>query len=271
MNKRLTVALLSTALAAGVLTGGGPAHASPDPVKSLREQFAEGRGVRVSETTRGKTSKVKEVPPTRTTGTIEFGTSGAVDYDLTSRWKAGPSSEELQAIKVGRHTYVRGFEWGPMPEGKKWIRFTPGEASWGNDGQRGDQVVDVFNPRILRAMLAKATVRKGGEYRGVLTGNDLYGKYSYAEFTKVSYRLFLDRRGLPIRLITEYTSKWTDTNGKNTYRPVVDTRYTGYGAKVKITPPPADEVVGFKDLEGPFAAQDGDEPLTLDRGDVSAR
>ncbi|GAA2213686.1 hypothetical protein GCM10009850_091490 [Nonomuraea monospora] len=108
-----------------MLTGAGQAHASPDPIKSLRKQFAEGRGVRVSETTRDKTSKVKDLPPTRTTGTIELGSSGAGDYDLTSRWK--------------------------------------------------------------------------------------------------------------------------------------------------ITPPPADEIVGFEELEGPFASQENDEPLTLDRGDLSAR
>ncbi|MFD0478653.1 hypothetical protein ACFQ0B_68515 [Nonomuraea thailandensis] len=152
----------------------------------------------------------------------------------------------------------------------------PGVASWGNTGQRGDQVVDVFNPRILRTLLAKATVREGGEYRGVVTRDDLYEKYDHAWFKKVSYRLFLDRRGLPVRLITEYsyTSVGVDMDGntvKDSAHPLIDTRYTGYGAKVKITPPPAEEVVSFDDLEGPFAQPEGDEPLTLDRNAITPR
>ncbi|MEV4173572.1 hypothetical protein [Nonomuraea sp. NPDC049709] len=278
MKKRLVAATVPVVLAAA-LTGGAQAHAaSADPVKSLRKQFAEGRGVLVSETSRVKVPKPEDalVTATRTTGRIGFGNSGAVSHDLRTRYKFDREqvSEEVkneleqlrQEVKVGRYTYVRGFDWGPMPAGKTWIRFGK-SASWGLDGQRGSQVVDVLDPAILRTLVAKATVRKPGEYRGVLTANDLSKeKVGFPGFAKVSFRLFVNRDQLPVRLITEYAYKYrgVDQDGKKveeTFHPVTDTRYTGWGTKVKIVPPPAAEVVDFGDLEGPFADGFGDSPI----------
>ncbi|NJP98536.1 hypothetical protein HCN51_55510 [Nonomuraea sp. FMUSA5-5] len=281
MIRRLTATLLAASLAAAALTG-GQAHAASapaDPVKSLRAQFVQGRGVLVSETSRSKLPGDARTAPTRTTGTIAFGRHGVVGADLTSKYPPSPElDDELQEIEAGRTTYVRGFWWGPLPEGKKWILFNGKNSFWGQAHQRADQVIDVFDPRTLRLLLAKATVRKGGEYRGVVTSKELYKKSElmFVEFSKVSYRLFLDRNWLPIRLVTEYqyTSVGYDKDGnkiKDSYHPLVDTRYSGYGTMVAIAPPPADEVVDFDDLEMPSGEQSGDEPLTLDRNSISAR
>ncbi|MFE3449847.1 hypothetical protein ACFXJ8_13020 [Nonomuraea sp. NPDC059194] len=190
-----------------------------------------------------------------------------MDYDLTSKTKltneqkaalgVGEDYEPttLRAIKVGRATYVKGIEWGEMPEGKHWIRFS-GNSSWGDKGQRGDQRVDVLNPAILKLVISKATFAKAGEYRGTLSGKELYkDKYGGSEVGKISFRLFVNRDQLPVRLITEYTLKThvpkDDKLVKATEHDIVDTRYSDWGTKVAIAAPPAGEVVDFDDLRWP--------------------
>ncbi|MEU7857103.1 hypothetical protein [Nonomuraea sp. NPDC049141] len=266
--KRLAVA---TALAATAVlsTGGGHAQAAtaPDPVKSMKKQFVAGRGVLVSETTRSTISGTKGAAVARTTGTIGFVKSGTANHDLTTRWKPQPdmtlpvNTASTRAIKVGRFTYVSGFGWGEMPAGAKWIRFGKDNSSWGSMGQRGDQLVDVFNPAVLKNALAKATIAKPGEYRGTLTAKDLYGESGVYEVDKVSFRLFVNRDQLPVRLITEHREKDTLIPNEDhklvrrTVHSLVDTRYTGWGTKVKIVAPPAHEAVDFDDLPGPLAPE----------------
>ncbi|MEU7898028.1 hypothetical protein AB0B45_34855 [Nonomuraea sp. NPDC049152] len=256
-------------MVAALLTGGGQAQASAptDPVKALKKQFAPGRGVRVSETNRTVVSGIKGAIPTRTTGVIGFGKSAAVDYDLISRTTLTDEQKAdllgsldyeltpLHAIKVGRYTFVKGFHWGTMPEGKHWIRFG-GSASWGDDGQRGDQHVDVLDPAILKTVISKAAIVKSGEYRGTLTAEELYKEKYGHEVRKISFRLFVNRDQLPVRLITEYTRKAEvpDKDGKlvkETEHNVIDTRYSDWGAKVTISAPPADEVIDFDDVKWP--------------------
>ncbi|MEU6714466.1 hypothetical protein ABZ897_23610 [Nonomuraea sp. NPDC046802] len=252
-----------------------------DPVKSLRKQFAAGLGVRVSEENRTVVSGYKGAYPTRTTGVIGFGASSAADYDLTSRLKVSPELKgtfdkkdeaklfkPLRAVKVGPRTYVRGFEWGTMPEGKSWVRFQ-GDSVWGSYGQRGGQLVDVLDPRVLKAAITKATTHKAGEYRGTLTARDLYADpLAPSEARTISYRLFLNRDRLPVRLVTEYkyTTIGVDLDGKKvkeSVHSVTDTRYSGWGTKVKVVAPPARQVVDFDDLEGPAAQEDLSGPITL--------
>ncbi|MBT2227591.1 hypothetical protein [Nonomuraea sp. NEAU-A123] len=264
--KRLAVAA-ALAAAAVLSTGGGHAQAASatatDPVKSMKKQFVVGRGVLVSETARSTVSGAKGVAVARTTGTIGFVKSGTANHDLTTRWKPHPGMAQpvgtapTRAIKVGRFTYVSGFEWKEMPAGAKWVRFGKDNSWWGNVGERGDQLVDVFNPAILKKLLAKATIARPGEYRGILTARDLYGEYSFADVDKVSFRLFVNRDQLPVRLITEHREKDTIPDKdhklvKRTVHTIVDTRYTGWGTKVKIVAPPADEAVDYADLPGPF-------------------
>ncbi|MGW4475444.1 hypothetical protein ACWENQ_37745 [Nonomuraea sp. NPDC004354] len=286
--KRVAVVAV-TAVVAAFFAGGGQAQAAApeDPVTAVQKQFAPGRGVRVSEANRTTVSGIKGVFLTRTSGVIGFGKSAAVDYDLTSKTKLTDEQKAalglgedyepatLRAVKVGRATYVKGFEWGDMPEGKHWVRFS-GSSSWNNDGQRGDQRVDVLNPAILKLVIAKATFARAGEYRGALSGKELYkGKYGNSEVGKISFRLFVDRDRLPVRLITEYSLKTeVPKDGKlvkATVHDIVDTRYSGWGAKVAIAAPPAGEVVDFDDLKWPSVDDNPISALTdAGRGAVGA-
>ncbi|MER6951290.1 hypothetical protein ABT294_45470 [Nonomuraea sp. NPDC000554] len=272
--KRLPV-VTAAAVVAALLAGSGQAQAAvpTDPITSLSKQFVPGLGVRVDETTRTTFSGIKGVFTARTNGVIGFGKSAAVNHDLTSKTRLtdeqktalGASQDyeptPLQAIKVGRYTYVKGFDWGTMPEGKHWIRFGKHNSSWGNDGQRGDQLVDVFDPAILKTVISKSTIAKPGEYRGTLTAHDLYkGRFTLSDVRKISFRLFVNRDQLPVRLITEYNQKteWPNKDGKlvkGTQHDVIDTRYSDWGAKVTITAPPAGEVIGIEDVKWPSTAE----------------
>ncbi|MEZ0072098.1 hypothetical protein [Planotetraspora sp. GP83] len=108
-------------------------------------------------------------------------------------------------------------------------------------------------------MISKATSPKPGEYRGTLTAKELYkDSYVFSDVAKISFRLFVNRDQLPVRLITEHSQKTyiPDRDGKlakGTEHDVVDTRYNEWGAKVQIVAPPANEVVDWIDLPGPFA------------------
>ncbi|NRQ30274.1 hypothetical protein HII36_00250 [Nonomuraea sp. NN258] len=256
-RRRLAIVL---AMAVGLCTVGGPpvlAATAQDPAGVLREQFVPGRGVLVDETIK---TTVDRLPPgvTRTTGKIGFSASRADGFDLTSRWTTDGVAETTRTVKVGRYTYVLGFEWGTMPAWPTWVRF--GDGSTWNNGWRGYQPLDVFDPKILRTLVAKAATVKGSEYRGVFVPGKRSGDASVGDSKRVtfSYRLFLDARQLPVRLITDFTyvDTWPDDKGKwveHTVHDVVDTRYDGWGTKVSITPPPAGDVVDITDVLGSAA------------------
>ncbi|MFF4771793.1 hypothetical protein ACFY05_02935 [Microtetraspora fusca] len=267
--KRLNVPVVLGMIAV-LLTDTGTALAASavNPIQALRRQFVAGRGVLVSETSRTTIKGSKQTYIRRTTGTIGFGKSGVVGYDLTSKWKITPElkatitdeeaeamSTPLRAVNVGRYTYVQGFGWGPMPEGKTWIKFGKNNASWGEYAQRGDQLVDILSPARLKFVISKAASLRSGEYRGTLKTQDLYAEQGpmnpYKH--KISFRLFISKDGFPVRLITQYESMEydRDPDGKPTRKPstqVVDTRYHHWNAKVKIMAPSASEVVDFDDV-----------------------
>lgn len=268
--KRLVVVAAAAGVAA-IFAGTGQAQAAApaDPVTALKKQFSPGRGVRVTETATSTITGITGPITSRTTGVIGFGKSAALDYDLvsktklTDRQKADAKLSQdyepppIHAVKVGRSTYVQGFNWGTPPEGKSWIRFS-GNSHWGNDGQRGDQLVDVLNPAILKKVISKATVTEAGEYRGTLTFKDGYPSDSDPD--KISFRLLVNRDQLPVRLITEYTAKTQYPNDegklvKATEHSIIDTRYSDWGTKVTVAKPPAREIVDFDDLGWPSVDQ----------------
>ncbi|WP_067137500.1 hypothetical protein [Microtetraspora malaysiensis] len=273
--KRLNVVVVLGMLAV-LLTDTGTALAASavNPIQALRRQFVAGRGVLVSETSRTTIKGSKQTYIRRTTGTVGFGKSGVVGYDLTSKMKIIPglkatlTDEEaeamrtpIRAVNMGRYTYVQGvrvhgLNWGPMPEGTTWIRFGKNNTHWGSYGQRGDQLVDTLNPARLKSVISKSASFRSGEYRGTLkTPQDLYaglGPMNPDKY-KISFRLFISKEGLPVRLITQYEAMVyvLDPDGNLARKPstqVVDTRYHHWNAKVKIVAPPASEVVDFDDV-----------------------
>ncbi|MGW0478462.1 hypothetical protein [Nonomuraea sp. NPDC003214] len=245
----LAVAAMSTLVTAA------PAQAAPvNPVKALQKQLKPGHGVRVSETNRTFTDG-KESRSGKTTGVLEFGKSGVVASDLTTRVKIpkGASAEMAEmlrgisnsrAISVGGDTYMQGGLFSEeLPEGKKWVRYE-GVQTAGTE-----QVIDVFDAKLLKALVAKAKVVKG-DYAGSLTAKEL-GKLTGARITgnvgkiKISYLLDVDSKGLIKRVVSDYTLDF-GLLGKT--RAVTESRYTGWGGKVKVVAPPESQWVDLHDL-----------------------
>ncbi|MGN9836632.1 hypothetical protein ACTMTI_00785 [Nonomuraea sp. H19] len=241
---------LALASSAALMTGPSAQAAPVDPVKALKKQFVAGQGVRVSETARTLTSG-KTTSVMRTTGAFEFGKRGVVAADLRNRVKTGDAElaallTPLRTITVGEHAYAQGGVFSKdLPEGKKWVRY----ANAGSP-RTGNQPLDIFEPKVLKALVSHAKSVKGGTYRGSVTFGDLgkiYGERIDKRLAKINigYVLGLNSKGLVTEIRSAYSLDF-GILGKTTT--VAETRYTGWGAKITIKAPPADEVVDVSDL-----------------------
>lgn len=236
-------------LAASVVS----ATPASDPTVNLRKQFVSGHGVTVTESARTRVKGIKGDFFVKTTGAIGFTSKGAPRYDLVSNYTSAfknAQPEPIHAIKLGSDTYVNGFTWRKLHTDKPWIRFRA-PRSWGETGQRGEQLVDVLNPEFLRIVISECTKVERGVYRGVLNSQTLQEDLKLtASPPKISVKLYLDD-GLPTRLITAYRDRTRGPNRKGrsvirTSRVRVDTRYTDWGTDVTVDPPPAGDVAHFK-------------------------
>jgi hypothetical protein len=247
---------LATACAATLMTA-APAQAAPvDPVKALKKQFVTGKGVRVSEDSVTKIDG-KTTTKEKTTIRVAFGKSGVAAADLTSKGNGASTLSPDRMISVGGYTYVQGGVFDTeMPEGKKWVRY-PGVAS----GASTNQVLDIFQPKVLRTLVGKAKSVKGGTYKGAMTYKEvakLYGDNSVKGplgNIKVTYALTLNGKGLATRLVTGLALDF-GMLGKTTS--TTDTRFSSWGAKTTIKAPPKSQWVDAKDLGG-----DGEIPEEL--------
>jgi hypothetical protein len=246
--KRILAGLALTTAAA--LVTATPALAAPvDPVKALKKQFVSGHGVRISETTRltvdGKSSSAG-----KTTGTLEFGKSGVVASDLKNRAPGGLAAAFAppRIITVGGHSYAQGGAFSEeLPEGKKWVRYS-GVATGGTYNQS----IDVFEPKVLKALVSHAKSFKSSTYKGSLTYSELskvYGQKLSGKLgkIKIDYSMVVNSKGL----VTHLKSSWTmDFGVLGKFRSTTESRYTGWGSKVKIKAPAQDLWIDVKDLSG---------------------
>ncbi|MFC5815583.1 hypothetical protein [Nonomuraea harbinensis] len=249
---RRVITGLALATAATLVTV-APAQAAPaNPVKTLKQQFKPGHGVRVSETVRsfndGKAAGV-----TRTTGKLEFGKSAVVGADLSNRYKSPRGKQgdpflsilgATRTISAGGSTYMQGGLFADeLPEGKKWIRYE------GATTYQTNQLVDIFNPKVLKGLVSKAKNVKG-DYKGTTTLKhlaSLQGVQLSGTFAKVKVNYLIDTNGKG--LITRVVSDWTlDYGIMGRSRSVTESRYTAWGAKVKITAPPKSQWIDSADL-----------------------
>ncbi|MEU6413292.1 hypothetical protein [Microbispora sp. NPDC046933] len=270
---RRWAALAVAVLIASASVAAGPAAAQggpPDPVDALKRQFREEHGVRTSETARVFFG-AKSGSAFRISGEVQFGPSGPVAVDLT--WRdvpdpgtgAGRAPSERPAsyrvIRVGEDVYYDVAQYpGPVPDGKKWIRRNHAAGMTRYLAPAASlQPVDVYDPSILKAVLKRSTttpVSGGLLYRGTMSHKEM-GRVSKGRYVdpysglsakkskgKVSWRLWTGHDGLVTRLVT------TDTlgAGKASVFARTDTRYTGWGCRLVITAPPADEVIEQDDL-----------------------
>ncbi|MEV1166814.1 hypothetical protein [Nonomuraea sp. NPDC049784] len=254
--KRILAGLALTT-AAALVTATPPAQAAPvDPVKALKSQYVAGHGVRISEKS-WMTVDGKSMGTSTTTGGIEFGKSGVVASDFRNR-KPGKSSlfAPPRVITVGGHSYVQGGLYSEdLPEGKKWVRYT-GQAT----GSTYNQIIDIFEPKVLKVIVSHAKSFKGGTYKGSLTYSELakvYGEKLGGPLgkIKIDYALKVNSKGLP----TQLTSGWTmDFGVLGKTRSTSETRYLGWGSKVKIKAPAEDQWVDVDDL-----GEDSDVPQEI--------
>ncbi|MBB2909562.1 hypothetical protein FHS43_000808 [Streptosporangium becharense] len=270
--KRHIAGLACAATAVLSATAFAPAaHASAqaaDPITALNKQLTAGHGVRFVDTTKMQGTQGGMVLAKRT-GTFQFGASGISASDQTTKLRIkasdlaplGTGDEEAdkmiaglakpeRVIRVRNTSYISGGLFGEfMPEGKTWLQY-PG-VTLGVNGQVG-QLVNVAEPATLRALLARATVKRPTSYAGKITFGELYRVSPWfraslmqkpsgkAAKTSVNWKLSVGADQLSTRLVTSYPAAGLGMPGSETL--TVDTRYSGWGSKVTITAPPADQI-----------------------------
>jgi hypothetical protein len=236
-----------TALAAAgaLLLTATPAQAAPkDPVRALKAQFATGHGVRFTEATRHCKTSVQ----TRK-GTFQFDKKGLAASDIT----ASIAGLKERSITIGKTTYISGGMLNKLSSGgKTWlqVRNMPG----GTSGMYG-QVINPAEPKTLAA-LVKRSKHTGNRYTGTITFKEL-GKLSpwfkasfllVKENSKVSYTFTVNSAGLVNRVTSSYKGSGVlDTAAQAGKTTTIDTRFTGWGAKVSIKAPNPDDVTVASD------------------------
>ncbi|MFC4057877.1 hypothetical protein ACFOWE_06205 [Planomonospora corallina] len=271
----VAAALAASALQAGPAQAGvvraqavraGTAQAAPSPVTALERHFTEHTGLRVSDVGRMYRDG-KAVVTIWRKGRVEFDASGVYATDTTGRTEAGRGAvrefEHLIGRRLGSTRVIcfpnEAYLSGPgyetwLPEGKSWL----GLIGPANIKQTAafPQIVNVFEPATLGTLLSRAAVRKklasGTYHQGAVTLRTLYAvspsfrdrlagppKGKDAKIT-VGFRLWLDRSNLPRRLTTTWKQPVPGTPKRPTVT-VADTRYTGWGAEVVLTPPPPED------------------------------
>jgi hypothetical protein len=269
---RRSIALTAAVLIAPALataTSAAAQAAPAGPADALKGQFKTGRGVQITQTMRMSTDG-KPLLKTEGKGKLQFGPTGPVAYDLTTRVIADPAvKKELEKqgaegtdlsdafrpyrmIGVKNRLYASGGVYEKqLPEGKSWVGFEGGPVY--------AQAPDVLEPAVLTALVKAPSgkhSRDGLRHQGTLSYAELYkispsfrgslGTKPTGELgrTKLSWRLWLDGKGLPQRVAVSETL----SIGESSLTTTAETRYTGWGSKVTVTVPPADQVVDAKDL-----------------------
>lgn len=270
--KRL-IAGIAVAAAAAVFTATPAQAAAPaDPVQALRKQFVAGKGVKFTE----RTTLIdggSRVVMVRRSGSLQFSKSGIAASDVTGKLNLTKNdlpedapeilvamAKPERTIRIGSTSYTKGGILSTMlPEGKTWFKAPKGViASF--TGAYG-QIINVAEPKTLATILKTAKPGTGGTYSGTITYGALY-KVSpslraslpmeptmTAAKQLVTWKLTLNGKSLAERLVTSYPAKVLDRTAKKEIISI-DTRYVGWGSKITITAPPADEVTSQLDLEG---------------------
>ncbi|YCK42434.1 hypothetical protein ACNF49_52850 [Actinomadura sp. ATCC 39365] len=226
--------LLAAAVTAAALIPAVPAQAAVDPVTALKRQFAPGHGVTISETARIESKRSRDDEVTRMAGSVEFGASGPVAADVVFR-TVGEDDSRQRWISVGGKVYVQAADLADdLPFGRTWVLMEHLKGSVITSAQP----VDVLRPTTVKTLLAHAGSLRDGLRQGALTPAQARGTGAYEAF---SFRLGLNSQALPDRIVT-------GQNGTPGSRSTVETRLSGWGARVSVKAPPVDEIITYKDL-----------------------
>ncbi|WP_436761114.1 hypothetical protein [Streptosporangium sp. V21-05] len=291
--KRYIAGLACAATAVlGVPALASTAHAqAADPVSALKSRLKSGYGVAFVDTVKIRNGK-KSTTLAHRKGELQFGASGVAASDHTTQLRAQEDlfafdteendggekteaekdldrlfaglAEPERVVRVKNKAYIQGGAFGQfLPEDKPWLVYP--KDTFGLTGSLG-QFVNPTEPSTLKALLARATVKRPTAYSGKITFGELnkvspwFRVAQEVPLTKqqaktvVNWRLFLNADRLPVRLTI---SSSDFANGPTS---TIDTRYSGWGSKVTIDAPPADQVSTMKELNDRFAA---DTPVPL--------
>ncbi|MET8861364.1 hypothetical protein ABZW11_00265 [Nonomuraea sp. NPDC004580] len=265
MKRILTGVALATTAA---LVSATPALAAApkNPVAAVKKQLAPGKGVKFTERTTLSEGRLRQVF-VRRTGSLQFGKSGVAASDITGKINIKASDLEgvgdgetgllLKAltvpertIRVGTTSYLSGNIWSALlPEDKPWYKMPKG-LTGGFTGTYG-QPINVAEPVTL-ATLLKRSKATGSGYAGKARVADLWKVSPWlrsswmdkpsakAMKASISWKLTVDKAGRPTRLVTTYPTSVPGLGKTGSIS--VDTRYTGWGGKVVVKAPPADQV-----------------------------
>ncbi len=247
MKFRNTVAIAAlTAAATAAIPAAAHASSAADPADAVAKQFGTGRGVQLSETS--TITFGREIISYRVKGAFGFGKSGIAAADVTRVPTVdGKTGDRFHFRVVGGVTYAYGGVWGD-----EWTKvnqkYKPQEFS--------EQNIDVFERATLRKLLTTATKHApGGKVGGVRTtaysGTVDFGAMHAvspafrAEFgkltakerkTRITWRLWVDGKGLPRRLTTSWKRGPSDDFPMDTGS-AVTTNYDAWGSKVTVASP----------------------------------
>ncbi|MFC5821861.1 hypothetical protein [Nonomuraea harbinensis] len=259
--RRFVLAVVTATLAALITAPPAAARtAAPDPVRALQKQLKSERGVKLVEVSKsGFGSSTTRI---RAKSGVQLSPSGPV-ATYTSMEPVDEEDAPVEMLAFPRGAYLGGEELAKLlPDGKTWVGLEAAKGITINPVVLASmQPIHVFDPAVLKATLKgeRAKPVSGGySYRGVVTYKELYeaSKSFYAAQVeglkpsdyakrKVSYRLWTDEKGLIQRLQTQEAMG----SGEHRYVATADTRFSDWGHPLVISPPAADEVFPYEDLQ----------------------
>ncbi|MGN9836716.1 hypothetical protein ACTMTI_01205 [Nonomuraea sp. H19] len=240
-----------------VLMAATPAEAA-DPVAALKAKLGAGKGVTFTDVT-SLVQGSETITFLRRTGKLQFSKSGIAASDITADYKRyqGGIFDYMTNAKSGRTIWLGGKSYttspmlGEVPEGKKWVNDPLGTTGGGIGTVA--QLVNPAEPTTLKVLLKGK--KQGRTYSGKITYSALAkvspwfratSPFSEKEKTVIEYRLTLGADNLPKQLVTAHLAASHVAEGVavGDGKFSTETRYTGWGSRVRISAPPKSQTAG---------------------------
>lgn len=224
------------------------------PTAVLGRLLVPGHGVSISETSKVWTGDDPNKPTSKfqVRGVLAFGIGKPVAGEVT---RVSVGGKRFTFRVVGDVTYGSGGVWSEMlPAGKTWARSSSLRLK---PYQLSEQSVDIFEPATLHRVLTTRRTATPGQivhgvpttrYSGVVTTKSLcavslacreaFGKSD----VRISWWIWLNGRGQIARLITKWVRPKDSIGGVLGGGAEANTYYSGWGSRVVVKIPPADQV-----------------------------
>ncbi|MFB9718475.1 hypothetical protein ACFFRU_07120 [Planobispora longispora] len=243
---------------------------------ALKDRFVAGHGVRFRERVAVRSffdGRRFETDRYRLIGAYRFGRSGVKASRMTYRIDPRTLPAEIREVnRPVKFIMLRRVMYIGM---KGLLLSRPRRTAWfqmENPGVLSLQMVNVLEPATLRGLLATTRrERPGGTvggvpttlYRGTITARRLYGISRTYRMTRgerprgpegrmvIGWRLWQDAERNTRKLVVSYADTW-DAPGIPGWERLhtvftSTTRFSGWGARVRVKAPPAHSVLNFGD------------------------